>query len=110
MFSRQRKARVLFGLSDIFLVTAAFEAAYRTRAILPLEHDFFLLVPLKTLMLGFALFVWVSIGLWLEVYDKLDFANPLLVLRDVARQCAYGALCIVVLEYVFRLDLSRLFL
>src|SRR5215510_14958245 len=110
MFSRQRKARVLFGLSDIFLVTGAFEAAYRTRTILPLEHDFYLTVPLKALVLGFALLAWVSIGLWLEVYEKLDFGNPGLVLRDAARQCGYGALCIVVFEYVLRLDLSRAFL
>jgi exopolysaccharide biosynthesis polyprenyl glycosylphosphotransferase len=110
MFSRQRKARVLFGLLDIFLITAAFEAAYQTRTILPLHYDFYLLVPMKTLVLGFALFAWVTIGLWLEVYDKLDFGNPRLVLRDAARQCAYGALCIIVFEYVFRLDLSRAFL
>ena len=44
MFSRQRKARVLFGLSDIILVPLAFEAAYQSRAILPLEHEFFLTV------------------------------------------------------------------
>src|SRR5215813_13246806 len=110
MFSRQRKARVLFGLSDIFLVTAAFEAAYQTRTILPLEHDFYLTVPMKTLVLGFALFAWVTLGLWLEVYDKLDFGNPGIVLRDAARQCAYGALCVIVFEYVLRLDLSRVFL
>src|SRR5215510_7050217 len=110
MFSRQRKARVLFGLSDIFLVTAAFEAAYQTRTILPLEHEFYLMVPMKTLVLGFALFAWVTLGLWLEVYDKLDFGNPGVVLRDVARQCAYGALCIIVFEYVMRIDLSRGFL
>ena len=44
MFSRQRKARVLFALSDIALVAAGFEAAYRTRAILNLEREFFLAV------------------------------------------------------------------
>jgi exopolysaccharide biosynthesis polyprenyl glycosylphosphotransferase len=32
------------------------------------------------------------------------------ILRDTARQCAYGALCLVLFEYVLRLDLSRFFL
>jgi exopolysaccharide biosynthesis polyprenyl glycosylphosphotransferase len=110
MFSRQRKARVLFGLSDIILAALAFEAAYQTRAILHLEHLFFLTVEKKALVLAFSLFAWVTIGLWLEVYEKLDSGHPLVILRDSARQCAYGAVCLVLFEYVFRLDLSRFFL
>lgn len=110
MFSRHRKARVLFGLSDIILVTLAFEAAYQTRSILNLEHLFFLTVERKTLVLGFCLLAWVTIGIWLEVYEKLDSGHPRIILRDSARQCAYGALCLVVFEYAFRFDLSRFFL
>src|SRR5437764_1388529 len=110
MFSRQRKARVLFGLSDIVLVALAFEAAYLTRAILPLEHTFYLMVERKALVLGFSLFAWVAIGIALEIYEKLDSGHPLVILRDSFRQCAYGALCMVVFEYVLRLDLSRFFL
>jgi exopolysaccharide biosynthesis polyprenyl glycosylphosphotransferase len=110
MFGRQRKARVLFGLSDIVLVAGAFEAAYQTRSILQLEHNFFLTVEKKALVLGFSLVAWVIIGLWLEIYEKLDSGHPRIVLRDSARQCAYGALCMVVFEYVLRLDLSRFFL
>ena len=46
MFSRQhRKARVLFGLSDILLTALAFEAAYQTRILLHLDRVFFLDVP-----------------------------------------------------------------
>ena len=44
MFARHRKARVLFGLSDIVLAALAFEAAYQTRALLLLEHEFYLTV------------------------------------------------------------------
>jgi exopolysaccharide biosynthesis polyprenyl glycosylphosphotransferase len=110
MFSRQRKARVLFGLSDIFLAALAFEAAYQTRAILPLEHEFYFSVQLKALILGFALLSWVTIGLWLEVYEKLDSGHPRIILRDSARQCAYGLLGLIVFEYSLRLDLSRFFL
>src|SRR6478609_4739646 len=110
MFSRQRKARVLFGLSDIVLVTLAFEAAYQTRAILHLEHLFYLLVERKALLLGFSLLAWVAIAVWLEIYEKLDSGHPLVILRDSVRQCSYGALCLIVLEYLLRWDLSRFFL
>jgi exopolysaccharide biosynthesis polyprenyl glycosylphosphotransferase len=110
MFSRQRKARVLFALSDIILAAAAFEAAYQTRAILPLRQEFFLTVHIKALILGFALVAWVTMALWLEVYEKLDAGHPRVILRDSARQCGYGVLCMIVFEYVLRLDLSRPFL
>ena len=110
MFSRHRKARVLFGLSDVVLAAVAFEAAYQTRAVLHLEHLFYLTVEQKALVLAFALFSWVGIGLWLEVYEKLDAGHPRVVIRDAARQCAYGALGLVIFEYLLRMDLSRFFL
>ncbi len=109
MFCRQRKARVLFGLWDVFLVGLAFEAAYRTRTLLHLENDFYLTVERKALLLVVCLLTWVLLAIWLGVYDKLDSARPSVVLRDTARQCAAGALCIVVFEFAQRLELSRLF-
>lgn len=110
MFGRHRKARVLFGLSDVLVAALAFEAAYQTRVVLHLERAFYLTVERKALVLAFALAAWVAIGLWLQVYEKLDIGNPRVILRDAARQCGYGALCLIVFEYVFRLDLSRFFL
>jgi exopolysaccharide biosynthesis polyprenyl glycosylphosphotransferase len=110
MFSRSRKVRVLFGLSDVILVSLAFLIAYQTRAILHLRHNFFFNTEKETLLLGGALLVWVAIGLWLEIYDKLDSAHPRIILRDTAKQCLYGALFLVVFEYLLRLDLSRFFL
>ncbi len=111
MFSRQhRKARVLFGLSDIVLTALAFEAAYQTRSLLPLHHEFYIIVPVKALMLGYSLGVWLLIGLWLGVYDKLDSGDPRVILRDSFRQCAAGAVCVVLFEYSLRLDLSRPFI
>jgi exopolysaccharide biosynthesis polyprenyl glycosylphosphotransferase len=110
MFGRHRKARVLFGLSDVLLAALAFEAAYQTRVVLHLEHAFYLTVERKALVLACALAAWVAIGLWLEVYEKLDIGNPRVILRDAARQCGYGVLCLIVFEYIFRLDLSRFFL
>src|SRR5262245_30409735 len=110
MFSRKRKARVLFALSDIFLAAVGFEAAYQTRAWLPFHFEFYLSVPLKTLVVAFSMFAVVAIGMWLEVYEKLDSAHPRVILRDTARQCAYTALWLIVFEYLLRLDLSRFFL
>src|SRR6185312_3501221 len=104
MFTRHRKARVLFGLSDIILAAAAFEAAYQIRAFLHLEHEFYMTVERKALVLAFALGSWVAIGLWLGVYEKLDSGHPRVILRDAARQCAYGALAVIVFQYLSRLD------
>ncbi len=109
MFSRQRKARVLFGLSDLILATMAFEIAYELRAILHLQNSFYLTVERKALLMGFSLLAWVLIGNWLEIYEKLDSAHPAVILRDTTRQCTYGALGLVVFEYLIRQDLSRFF-
>jgi exopolysaccharide biosynthesis polyprenyl glycosylphosphotransferase len=111
MFSRHhRKARVLFGLSDVILTALAFESAYQSRRWLPLERVFYLEVRDKALLLGFSVLVWVLAGLWLSVYDKLDSGHPRVILRDSFRQCLVGATCLVIFEYLLRLDLSRPFL
>jgi len=109
MFSRPRKARVLFGISDILLVSLAFVLAYRTRSILHLENVFFLTPERMALVLGAALLAWVAIAWWLEIYEQLDSGHPRVILRDAAKQCVYGALCLVVMEYALRLELSRFF-
>ncbi|HEY1240443.1 MAG TPA: sugar transferase [Bryobacteraceae bacterium] len=110
MFSRPHKARVLFGLSDVVLVALAFEAAYQTRVPLRLRFVFFLTVEQKALLLGFAVLTWVVTGLWFEIYEKLDSGDPRTILRDTARQCAAGALALVLFQYALRMELSRLFL
>ncbi|MGH9657244.1 MAG: sugar transferase [Bryobacteraceae bacterium] len=111
MLNRQhRKARILFGLSDVVLTALALEAAYQTRLLLPLERVFFLTPPVKALVLGFVVLAWVRIGSWLEIYDRLDAGSPGVILRDTLRQCGYGAAALVVFEYLLRLDLSRAFL
>src|SRR5207245_10459554 len=110
MFSRHRKARVLFGLSDVLVTTLAFLAAYQTRAVLQLEHAFSLSTDKRVLVFGFAAVAWVVIGLWLEVYEKLDSGHPRVIVRDTAYQCVYGPLCLIVLECVLRLGPSPFFL
>lgn len=91
MFSQQRKARILFGLSDVILTTLAFGIAYKMRGALHWHFLFYLTREQKALVLGFSLVAWAVIGAWQEVYEKLDAANPRTILRDVVGQCAYGA-------------------
>ncbi len=91
------------------MAALAFEAAYQTRVLLHLEHAFYLTLERKSLVLGFALVSWVAIGLWLDIYEKLDSGHPRVIVRDAARQCVYGGLSLIVFEYLFRLDLSRFF-
>jgi exopolysaccharide biosynthesis polyprenyl glycosylphosphotransferase len=52
---------------------------------------------------------WLAIGYWFNIYENLDSAHPRVVVRNTFRQCVLGAVCIVMTEYVMRLDLSRFF-
>lgn len=121
VFTRHhRKVRVLFGLSDVVLTALAFEAAYQTRYWvripgplgdwLTLHEVFFIAVPVKALLLGFSLLVWLLLGTWIQVYDRLDSAHPRTILRDTFRQCGAGIAAVVIFQYALRLDLSRSFL
>ena len=114
MFSRHyRKVKALFGLSDVLLAGLAFEAAYQTRTLLPFENPFYLDRPAKALLLGGAVLIWLAIGYWFNIYDKLESAHPRVVLRHTFRQCALGAAALVLFAYVLRpsnFELSRPFL
>ncbi len=111
MYSRRhRKRRVLFAFWDIVLVALAFEAAYLTRAYLHFERLFFLTSSERALLLGFCVVTWPLIGLWIAVYDRLDSRDPRVTLSDTVRQGVYGSLCLVVFQFLLRLDLSRPFL
>lgn len=111
MFSRHhRKVRVLFAISDVLITALAFEAAYQTRVHLSFQHLFFLTVQTKALLLGFAVLVWVALGYWFEIYDRLDSGHTRVILRDTFRQCGLGIIAVVLFEYLLRLDLSRFFI
>ena len=110
VFRRQRKARVLFGLSDIILITLAFEITYQLRLAMHWHFIFYLTLHQQVLVLGFSVFAWVMIGLWLKLYERLDSGHPGVILRDTTRQCGYAALCLLVFEYALRMDLSRFLL
>ena len=110
VFSRHyRKVKAIFGLTDVLLITLAFIAAYETRVRLHFEREFFLDVPVAALLLIVSMLCWIAIGYWFNIYEKLDSAHPSVVLRDTFRQCALGAMCLVVAEFILRLDLSRPF-
>ena len=111
MFSRHhRKVKLLFALADVLLAALAFEVAYQSRIFLPLERVFYLTVPAKAVLLGAVAVLWPVLGYWLGVYDRLDSAHPRVILRDSFKQSLIGAVGLVVLQYLMRLDLSRLFL
>lgn len=115
MYSRHhRKVKVLFALSDIVLAAVAFEAAYQTRMWLgsafSLEHVFYINVPVKALLLGWSVLVWVGFGHWFNLYERLDSAHPKTILRETFRQCATGVVAVVMFQYLLRLDLSRPFM
>jgi exopolysaccharide biosynthesis polyprenyl glycosylphosphotransferase len=112
MFSNQhRKAKLLFGLSDILLIALAFEAAYRSRlSLLNLRHLFYFTTEKKTLVLGLCLLTWLLAGYWLDVYENLGTGQRRVILRDLFRQCGYASIALIFSEYLLRLDLSRPFL
>ncbi len=110
MFSRHyRKIKAIFGATDVLLTSVAFLAAYWTRSLLPFEKNFYLDFPVAALLLVLSALCWVGLGYWFQVYEKLDSAHPRVVLRDAFRQCALGGICVVIAEFLLRLDLSRSF-
>lgn len=101
---------MLYGLSDVALTGAAFEAAYQTRLHWQLsENVFFLTTSQHLSLLLFCLLIWVLLGRWLGVYGRLDPSDPRTVVRDTTRQCGLGAISLILFEYTLRLNLSRPF-
>lgn len=113
VFSRHyRIVKAIFGLTDVVLTSLAFILAYETRSRLHFEHAFYLDFPVAVLLLCLSVVFWIAIGYWFNIYEKLDSAHSRVVLRDTFRQCALGAVCVVVTEYTLRLEpyeLSRPF-
>jgi exopolysaccharide biosynthesis polyprenyl glycosylphosphotransferase len=112
VFAHQRKKiQLLFAVTDALFTILAFEAAYHTRASLELQQLVFFL-PLQThiLLLGFCVVVWVALGSLQRVYEYLDSANPGRVFANSLRQCLVGTACVVLFQYLLRLELSRGFL
>ncbi len=60
-------------------------------------------------LLVISLFCWLTIGYWFNIHDKLETVRSWTILQETARQCALSAICLVLAEYMLRLDLSRFF-
>ncbi len=109
MFSSQaRKTKLFFATADLLITAIAFEAAYLTRLALPFPHEF--AVAEKPLVLAFCVVIWMASGWWLDVYSRLGRSPVRIILRDAFRQAMLGTLCLLVFEFLLRLDLSRFFI
>ena len=76
VFSRhQRKLRLFHLLADGLLVWLAYEAAYQTRALLPLARDFYFLLPVKILLLLLAVLCYWGTALWFSVSRRVEPSN-----------------------------------
>jgi exopolysaccharide biosynthesis polyprenyl glycosylphosphotransferase len=104
-----RQIRLLFGASDSALLALAFALAYWTRSRLELTHEFYILPPVIAALAGWVMLVWVGLGYWWEIYDRIDSGAPRVILRDAFRQCLVGSVLTIIFEYAWRLDLSRSF-
>jgi exopolysaccharide biosynthesis polyprenyl glycosylphosphotransferase len=111
VFSRhKRRAALLFALADVILTILAFEAAYQLRVHLPFERVFFILPPVKALILGATLIMWVALGFLLRVYERLEPGDPRTALQDSLRQVTAGMLLLMGFLFLEKLDISRAFL
>jgi exopolysaccharide biosynthesis polyprenyl glycosylphosphotransferase len=114
MFTRHyRKVKAILGFTDSILISFAFVAAYQTRFRLNFEKPFYWVFYIDfrvaALLLLVSLVCWLAIGYWCNIYEKIESAQLGVVLRDTFRQCFLGAICLVLTEYMLRLDLSRVF-
>ncbi len=107
----QQRAVLLLAATDLLLAAAAFEAAYRTRAALPLQA-FFLEPSVKTLVLAAALVAVVGVGRGLGIYSRLYAADRRHAAFDTLRQMLFASLALLACLYWlhFEVPVSRGFL
>ena len=111
MFDRHKqKAAILFAVADVLLTVCAFEAAYQTRVVLPLERVFFIIAPMKALLLGATLLFWVGIGSWSGAYRRFYGNDSRAAVHDTFLQVLFGTIGLVTFQFLLRLDLSRAFI
>jgi exopolysaccharide biosynthesis polyprenyl glycosylphosphotransferase len=93
-------------------IALAFALAYWIRARLPLAHEFYILPPAGASLLTFSMLVWLALGSWFGIYDRIEATHPRVILRDAFQQCLLGSAALVLFEYTARLqpnELSRPF-
>ncbi len=111
MFAHQRKrVQLLLAATDALFTALAFVAAYETRSHMHLRWEFYLLPRTYGLLLIYCAVIWVTLGIWTKLPEKLDSANPYRILGLTLQQCVLGTAAVVFFQYGLRLDLSRIFL
>jgi exopolysaccharide biosynthesis polyprenyl glycosylphosphotransferase len=111
VFAHQRKrVQLLLAATDALFTALAFVAAYQTRSHMELRWEFFLVPQTFGLLLIYCVVIWVTLGRWARLDEKLDSANPYLIFGLTLRQCLLGTAAVVFFQYGLRLDLSRIFL
>ena len=101
--------RILYGASDFILISLGFLLAYWVRTQIQLENSFFLAGRVRAALLVWSVFSWLAAASWWEIYDRIDGTHPRIILRDAFRQCLFGAVAVVLFQYLWRLELSRPF-
>ena len=112
MFERhQRRAELLFAATDLVLSAVAFEAAYLTRAALPMR-EFILEPSARTLVLIAALAAVVAAGRGTGIYARLYASEHVPVVPGTVRQTLVAAVPLLAFLYLLNLEVtvSRLFL
>jgi exopolysaccharide biosynthesis polyprenyl glycosylphosphotransferase len=110
VFAHHRKRiELLFAATDAVLTVLAFELAYYTRTRLGFERVFFLDGRAHFFLLLSAVLAWVVLGSLRRVYEYLDSSNAVRVLGNTFRQCLMGGIGVILVQYLFRADLSRSF-
>lgn len=111
LHGRQQRAGLVFAATDALLAAAAFEAAYRLRAALPLQ-EFHLEPSVKTLTFCAALAAVVGLGRILGIYARLYAADSRQALGATFRQMFAATLALLTILYLlhFEVPVSRLFL
>ena len=101
---------MLFAAVDAAATGAAFAAAYFTRRGMTLHYEFYILRNIVEVLVPACILIWVTLGFWLQTYERLDLALPGRIAADTLRQCILGTAALVLFEYAARLELSRPFL
>lgn len=110
MYTRhQRKLRLFYALADAAIVSAAFEAAYHTRTWMELARDFYFTPPVKLLLLLLCAATFWGVALWFGLYDRLEAGGKREALRVTSKQTVLAVAAVILVQFLFRLDASRLF-
>ena len=102
-----QKSQGIFGLTDVLVIPSLLSRPTRRES--AFREDFLHRISGSRAAAWFCSACWLAIGYWFNIYEKLDSAHPSVVFRDTFRQCVLGAACLVMAEFVLRLDLSRFF-